>query len=155
VVRTQHSLANGQGTFEEGPVGGQLGLVPEQEGQVVRLVAVSGWSEPSARTRMAKARSNKGLSAANSPLIQEQAGQAVDAAGSVWGGLRPALARRWPGALEQGPGGGQVTLSPEHGGQIVEACGGVGVIGAQHAHVDIKDALLQRLGGRQLALGLE
>jgi hypothetical protein len=59
------------------------------------------------------------------------------------------------GTLVEGPGGGQVALDPEQPGQVVEALGGVGVVGAQHPLPDGQGALEEGPGGGQLALGIE
>jgi len=52
-------------------------------------------------------------------------------------------------AFSKGPGGDQLALGLEQGGQVVEALGGVGVVGAQHPLPDGRGTLEERPGGGQ------
>jgi hypothetical protein len=58
-------------------------------------------------------------------------------------------------ALQEGPGGGQLALILEQEGEVVEAVGGVGVVGAEDAFAGLEGALQEGPGGGQLALGVE
>jgi hypothetical protein len=116
---------------------------------------VSGWSGPSTRSLIARARSKRGRAGGQLALGLEQEGQVVEAlgGGGVVGPQHPLADLQ--GALEERPGGGQLALVLEQAGQVVEAAGGVGVVGPQHPLPDRQGALEERPGGGQLALGLE
>jgi hypothetical protein len=67
------------------------------------------------------------------------------------GGCRHVLPQGSPGATNElaHPVPGQPSA------QVVEAGGGVGVVGSQHPLPDVQGALVEGPGGGQLALGLE
>jgi hypothetical protein len=59
------------------------------------------------------------------------------------------------GAPEERAGCGQVALSSQDGGEVVEAGSGVGVVEAQAGLADVKGALVQGAGGLEVALGVQ
>jgi hypothetical protein len=56
------------------------------------------------------------------------------------------------GALQQGAGAVQVTLVAQDGGEVAEAIGGIGVIGAQAGLGDGQGAFVQAAGTVQVTL---
>ena len=121
----------------------------------MRLVAVSGWSGPSAFSRIASARSIERPRAGEVALGLKQAGEVVEARRRIGMlGAERLLADRQR-ALEERPRAGEVALGLKQDGEVVEARRRIGMLGAERLLADRQRALEERPRAREVALGLK